>query len=222
MINHQSYSQSDYGMDLVEEGWFHLLASEAYEDNADIFISYGSHRLTRHFLEAYGFVPGGYDHQDAVGFSLARKPASVDIVGVASIDGCIRQGGGRTFIRTVAAEISGASAVSDVTFLEIAAAQKYLRDQITSRLASFSTTYEFDANRVVSGEVLHFNERLVLSVRSRYKRILHAVLQQLDKPPDEPCVESAWVGAGEIAETASNAHGMETDSWLYEVVLTPP
>lgn len=233
LVNHQSYVGSEYGIDTYVKGWYQCLSSEAYEAGAEIFISYGSHHHTAHFLETYGFAPGGFEHMDTIGFHLtpknetARKCAGGkhaeyckgDVVAVAGIDGCIRQGRVGSFERTVASVIADKS-VQRITDAEITTTRAYMREQITRELAGFSTTYESDINRLVSGESLSFDDYVVLAVRSRYKRVLHAVAEQLGK--NTKCEEKVWLHSREIADKAAKVPGAGTDGWLYKFVLTLP
>lgn len=53
LINHQSYVGSEYGVDTYAKGLFRALVMEAYEPGAEMYISYGSHHHTAHFLETY-------------------------------------------------------------------------------------------------------------------------------------------------------------------------
>lgn len=234
LVNHQSYVGSEYGIDSYVKGWYQCLSSEAYEAGAEIFISYGSHHHTSHFLETYGFAPGGFEHMDVVGFHFPPNNLSArkcrggkvseycpgDLVAVAGIDGCLRTNKGESFERKVASLLTG-NQVQRISLSEIANARKFIRDSINREIASFSTTYESDAGRLVSGESLTFDEYAVLAVRSRYKRVLHAVATELTKSEGR-CSEKRFLYARDIADRSGRNPGSSTDSWLYKLTLVKP
>ena len=239
LVNHQSYVGSEYGVDTFKPGWYQCMSSEAYEKGAEVYISYGSHHHTSHFLETYGFMPTGFDHMDVVGFHMPLRDkkdrgcrrikhsqstpefCAKDIVMVAGVDGCLLPSKGSQALRRVAAEVADVED-HEVSNDVLARGKSFISHAIRKQLALFPQTYEEDAGRLVSGESLTFNEYAVLSVRSRYKRILKAVAERLDaSDANDTCETKEWLYASGISNRANRAPGSNTDSWLYKMSLVP-
>jgi len=244
LINHQSYVGSEYGVDSYVKGWYQCLSSEAYLPGAELYISYGSHHHTAHFLETYGFAPGGFEHMDVVGFHVPLKDAKArkcrkeggksieveeycpgDLVTVAGPDGCLGSDGKTKatavhFIQKVAAQMSGKD-IKRVTAGDRTAAIDFLKKAIDDKLASFSTPYEGDANQLVSGSPLSYDEYVVLAVRSRYKRVLTAVSKRLNQKDAMCSMIRHQYAHGQVSQV-QRTPGNGRDSWLYEMRINLP
>ena len=74
MVNHQSYVAGCFS-DLSDLGehMFSTWATECVAEGGEVFQSYGSARLSPHFLLYYGFLPDGNEAADVITFRLSDQ-----------------------------------------------------------------------------------------------------------------------------------------------------
>jgi len=242
LLSHQSYLDSNYGVNLVQDGMFDVASHEAYEPGAEVAISYGSHHSSTHFLQTYGFMPIGFEGADKVSLEFTPKIAPgnkhrlATYFAVVGIDGCLLP---ESFLDSLASDIFSNPKLLPPMFTpkrtppketirqilsnttEITAAQRRLLKMVQSEQAHFAESYEKDVKALHAGFTT-YEEWVILSVRSRYKRILRALVASLEQSisTGKTCTPQSWHHTVDDARVLRHkrGHNTSTDSIFHIVV----
>lgn len=246
LVNHGSYTVGGYGdsksdSNPTAEGPFVATTTECQLDGGELLHSYGDLKSATHYFIVYGFIPTGYSQMDYVSISVSPEILELNQEiagkhkypwrhGVAGTDGRVTEAflrGYGHYIHALAMRANLPDNAPHKKYLDynwgVRRAMVLIIQAVKLEMGFFSTTYEEDLEEL-QGPFSGYNNWVVLTARTRYKRILHEIINSLearlksttDTYPDDPAL---WSLAYQSSYISSRKAIDNIDGSLFEIIV---